>query len=384
MKPYILYGSYASYYTAKTRSYLRKKGIPFIERLPSHPRFRSYVRPTSGSHRIPQLETPEGEVLQDSTTIFDALEARFSAGPAVPPTPRQGLVTHLMELLASEGLVQLAWRYRWAFNDNMRFVKMDCGRSFRPQGSDEELLNYGQIIADRMLSRRALDSSPEALVAMERSFIALLQHLESHFIDYPFMLGGHPSAADYALMGALHAHMGRDPVPLGVMQRHAPRVFRWVEHMNTPEIQSPEFPDCPVAYPDEDAVPDSLLAILGHFVAEDGERFSREALAYNQHMAKWPLDDELPISAQEDQPRLPPVTVSWRGDRTEVEASVHSVWMLQRALGFYYGLTSDERVPCDELLEQCGWGDLPELRIERPPLRRRNRFFVANGHQGGE
>ena len=45
---YTLYGSYASYYTAKSRSYLRKKGIPFVERLPSDPLFRNKVRPASG------------------------------------------------------------------------------------------------------------------------------------------------------------------------------------------------------------------------------------------------------------------------------------------------------------------------------------------------
>ena len=53
--PYTLYGSYASYYTAKVRACLRKKGIPFVERLPSAPRFREHVRPVSGTHRIPQL-----------------------------------------------------------------------------------------------------------------------------------------------------------------------------------------------------------------------------------------------------------------------------------------------------------------------------------------
>ena len=58
--PYVLYGSHASYATARTRSFLRKKRIPFIERLPSHPRFREHVRPNTGSHRIPQLELPEG------------------------------------------------------------------------------------------------------------------------------------------------------------------------------------------------------------------------------------------------------------------------------------------------------------------------------------
>ena len=68
--PYVLYGSYASYYTAKVHAYLRKKGIPFVLRLPSVPRFREHVRPTSGTHRIPQLETPDGEVLQDSVAMW--------------------------------------------------------------------------------------------------------------------------------------------------------------------------------------------------------------------------------------------------------------------------------------------------------------------------
>ena len=49
--PYVLYGSYASYATAETRSYLRKKGVPFVERLPASKRFREYVRPTSENHR---------------------------------------------------------------------------------------------------------------------------------------------------------------------------------------------------------------------------------------------------------------------------------------------------------------------------------------------
>ena len=74
---YVLYGSHASYATAKSRSYLRKKGIPFVERLPASKRFREYVRPSSENHRIPQLEAPDGTVVQDTTAIFDYLEERF-------------------------------------------------------------------------------------------------------------------------------------------------------------------------------------------------------------------------------------------------------------------------------------------------------------------
>ncbi len=375
--PCTLYGSYASYSTAKVRSYLRKKGIPFIERLPSHGRFRNHIRPTSGSHRIPQLETGDGEVLQDSTTILDALEARYPAIPALPPTPRQRLVAHLMELFGSEGLVLLAWRYRWFYEDNLHFVKMDFGRSFRPQGTDDELLHYGQIIADRMLSRGNLEASPALLESMERSFAELLRRLEAHLIRFPFMLGGHPSVADYSLMGALHAHMGRDPVPLHFMQRHAPRVFRWVEHMNTPEIQSPEFPDYPITFAEDDEVPETFLAVLEHLFDEHLERFAREALGYSQHVAALAPEPGSMISEEDDQPRLPPTAVIWEGEENSVQPGVQNVWLLQRSLAYFAELNGSEQSRCRELLCACGGGALLDIQIARPPLRKHNRFCYS-------
>ena len=105
---YTLYGSHASYYTAKVRSYLRKKAVPFVERLPSDPMFRNKVRPASGSHRIPQLLAPDGQVIQDSVEIVDFLEARYPDLSAFPMSPLQRTFVHLMELMGSEGLVQLA------------------------------------------------------------------------------------------------------------------------------------------------------------------------------------------------------------------------------------------------------------------------------------
>ena len=74
-----LYGSHASYWAAKTRCYLLKKGIPFVERLPGHPRFREHVRANTLNHRIPQVELADGTVIQDTVAIMDALEkTRFN------------------------------------------------------------------------------------------------------------------------------------------------------------------------------------------------------------------------------------------------------------------------------------------------------------------
>ena len=351
---YILYGSYASYYTAKVRGYLRKKGIPFVELLPSSTRFREYVRPATGTHRIPQLETPDGTVLQDSIEIMDHLEARFPDVPALPGTPRQRLAVHLMELFGSEGLVRLAWEYRWFFEGNDFFVKMDFGRSFKPQGSDDELLHYGNLIADRMLSRGKFDNDEAIRASIQAEYVALLTRLEAHFTHHPYMLGGHPSAADYALMGALHAHMGRDPVPLSVMQNHAPRVFRWMEHMLVPEIQSPEFYDTPIAYPENDQLPETFVDLLGHLSDRYAAQFEHNARAWAVHARMQ--QNEPPGAAlceAGEQPQLP-VTMDTADGSDTSTCNLYHAWVTQRAQRYYRTLNKNEQTDCQALLSSCG------------------------------
>ena len=212
-EPYRLYGSYASLWTGKTRSYLRKKGIPFVEYLPSTPHFREHVTPHVGNKRIPMLEAPDGTIIQDSTEIFDYLEARFPEPPAIPPLPRQRLVAHLLEVFAAELLGKVAWHFRWRFpEENKRFVTMDFGRSFRPQGTDEELMHYGGIIAKRMDGHAAaIGLSSEHYPALDEIYYEVLDILEAHFRTQPYLLGGLPCAGDFALMAPLFAHHGRDP-----------------------------------------------------------------------------------------------------------------------------------------------------------------------------
>ena len=63
------------------------------------------------------------------------------------------------------------------------------------------------------------------------------------------------------------------------MQDHAPRVFRWVEHMQVPEIAAPEFFDTEIAFFADDAVPDMAVALLNHIADTYGAPFLRDALA---------------------------------------------------------------------------------------------------------
>ena len=375
--PYILYGSYASYYTAKVRSYLRKKAIPFVERLPSDPMFRNKVRPYSGSHRIPQLLAPDGTVIQDSVEIVDYLETRFSQLPAFPDSPRQRVFVHLMELLGSEGLVRLAWMHRWLFEANDSFVKMDFGRSFRPQGSDKELRRYGELIADRMKSYGLPEATSEARRALDEQYCQLLRLFEAHLVEHPYFLGGQPSAADYAVMGAMHAHLGRDPAGLRIMQDNAPRTFRWVEHMLVPEVQSPEFFSRSVEYLPDDEVPSTSLAILQFVGSTFGQPFILDTLAFNQAMEV--LDPELgfKLAPADDQPLLPTEIVKYGGGYHEHKAQLHAVWIGQRARAWFHALPPDIQLFVSDWL---GDGELREL-VQIPTqfeLRRvNNRLTIA-------
>lgn len=374
--PYTLYGSYASYYTAKSRSHLRKKGVPFVERLPSETHFREKVRPTSGSHRIPQLLTPDGEVVQDSIEMLDYVEARFPDYPAIPSTPVQRTFVHLMELLCSEGLVNLAWQHRWLFEENLSFVIKDFGRSFRPHGSDEELEKYGNLIADRMMSYGLPPTNEEIRAELDRQYLAILQRFEQHLQHHPYFLGGHPSAADYAIMGAMHAHLGRDPAGLQFMQQHAPRVFRWVEHMLTPEIQSPEFYDYPIAYPENDAIPATALAVLSHLADAYGEPFIRSSVGFQQAMDKLQPASGYALNPEQDQPTLVIDDLLYNGESQTLRANLHDVWVAQRAQNHFHSLPMDVRSRIEESLGSRPISALLNVPIQWVIERRNNRLFV--------
>jgi len=368
--PYVLYGSHASYATAKSRSYLRKKGIPFIERLPSSPRFREYVRPKSENHRIPQLEAPDGTVIQDSVAIYDYLEERFPEPPAYPPGPRQQLVTRLFEVLLDSELGRVAWHYRWNFmEENYRFVGREFGRSFRPQGSDAELDHYGQVIADRMEGKRDSIGDSEAIrPVLEEIYLEVLTLLEAHFTTHPYFFGGLPSIADHVLMGALFGHLARDPEPSRLMKIHAPRVFRWTEHMNTPEIQSPEFADTPATYLPDDLVPEPILGLLALCISDVGLVLSRSAEIYNDWVPSHAADrPALSLVSPEgvDEPSVGTFEHPLRGVPVSMSASVYSLWVWQRGLDWYASQAESDRRASRELLEKLGAGELLDIQLSR-------------------
>jgi len=367
-----LYGSYASYAAAKTRCYLRKKGIPFVERVPAHPRFRTHVRPNSNNHRIPQIELKDGSVVQDTAAIVDVLEAKFPEPNIFPPGPRQGLVARLFEQLLDDLLMRPAWHYRWNYMDeNYRFVGREFGRSFKPQGTDEELDHYGRVIADRMEGKRAgIGATDDSLPVFETFYKEALDILEAHFTTIPYLFGGRPSIADFSLMGSLFGHLARDPLPASIMKTRAPRVFRWTEAMNTPEIQSPEFADFPTEFDAQDELPETIADLLKLSLEASMGRLPRSADMYNEWVrSQTAVAAGTPVSEKHDEPSIGHYEASLRGVTMKVGVGLYPLWVHQRTLHWFNTLDADDQKAGRELLASFGGERLVDLELERPLTR---------------
>lgn len=367
-----LYGSFASYWTAKTRCYLLKKGIPFVERVPGHPRFREHVRARTLNHRIPQVELADGTAIQDTVAIMDELEEHYPEPTVYPPGIQQQLVARLFEVLIHGLLGRPAWHYRWNYMDeNYGFVGREFGRSFKPQGSNEEVDHFGRVIADRMEGKRdGLGATEAALPLFESLYLDTLDLLEEHFVDTPYLFGGRPSVADFDLMAPLFGHLARDPQPATIMKQRAPRVFRWTEAMNTPHVQSPEFADFPMEFAADDELPGRTRDLLRLCIEVAGESLPRTAEIYNEWVQdKTDEPEGSMVSKEMDEAVIGRFKTVVRGVELHNGASLYSLWVHQRTLDWFSAQNAEAQQECRELLGEIGGRAMVDIKLARPLTR---------------
>ena len=281
---YILWGASWSLYTAKVRPYLIKKGIDYVEINPSHPHFNDTIMKTVGYFTVPVLETPEGEIIADSTEIMEFLEAKFPNPPMLPENKPLAALAYLIHSFGSEGLTKSAMYLRWNTSyENRLFARSEFGRTLAtPEQADAfafAMRNYLPILGV------TLDHGVD--VAIEESIAKLYEALNAHFLKYPYILGGVPSLADYGLMGPLYAHHGRDIASSDAIKKNAPALYRWIETMLRPPVVDPEVWHVPQEYFSVDDLPDTLT----NFLKLVGENYVPEIQATIDLYHEW-LDAE--------------------------------------------------------------------------------------------
>lgn len=378
MGSHVLYGMPASLYTAKARSYLRKQRIDHVERVAGDPRYLDQVLPQIGRWIIPVLQSPEGELIQDTVDIIDHFEARMPPErSAYPARPMQRCVAHVLELFGGEGLLRPAMHYRWNFDHaNLSFLSRDFGLALAPRASDEERARIFAEAAERM--RRATHSlgvTEATAEAIERSYARFLDLLEAHLATAPYLLGGRPTIGDFGLIAPLYAHLARDPYPSLLMKQRAGRVWRWVERMNAPVADAGEYLDYPQALFDGDGIPPTLGALLAYI----GQELVPELLAQVAFIDDWlaehdqEIDEGDIVGGAPQRRRLGSVQVALYGQQVSIGVVPYRLLMLQRLQAAFADCAPEAQADVRALLRASGLEALLDARARRRVERRDNR-----------
>jgi glutathione S-transferase len=379
---YTLWGTPHSLFTGKVRSYLIKKHVPYQEIVSSEARFLDEVISQVGHRVIPVMQTPEGDIVQDTTAIIDLIEARVAQPDFTPPGPVQRVVANLFDAFGSNYLMPLAMHYRWSYRAQQElFLRSEFARAVPPMEHGQRLETAGKLMARFANFLPGLGVTPAVIPAMEASYAELLAALEQHFQQHPYLLGGRPSIADFGMMAPLYAHLARDPVPAFLMKTTAPSVFRWTERMNSPQIIDTDYPDYPDSFPADDTLPQTLEALLALVFAHWGPGLSADAACFNGWLAG--LETAAPGTmvshdgGRKVHPHVGWISYPWRDVVMERASHPHSLWHFSRTQALADGLSGSDADRIDRLLDRTGGTAMMALRTDRAIARQDNVLVLA-------
>jgi len=368
---HILWGGPLSLYTGKARSYLIKKRIPYRECFPTHPVFQEKIVPAIGFLVVPVLETPDGAIVQDTSDIIEYLEQTFPQPLLNPATPVQRTVAALIGAYGSEGLLKTAMHYRWSYlTEQEHFLCAEFGRIV---SASRDAGERALAAAPYMLAMQAhlppMGVCSETIPAIERSYESLLDVLEAHFMEHPYILGGRPSDADFGLMAPLFAHLARDPYPSALMKNRAPNVFRWTERMNVPDVFDGEFADMEASYSPDDSIPETLVPLLAHIFADWGPELLANADRYNAWVAEHPsLKRGDVVSAQGDRrphPTVGEIGFVLRGCTVRCASAPQALWHFENVLRRARALTGTAAAEFGALVQSSGGTRVMAIELAR-------------------
>ena len=334
--PYVFHGHDVSYFSGKVRPAFPYKGLWFREVLPDIP----MIKRRTGLHYFPAVETPDGELWQDTSDILDRLEERHPSPPLYPASPVQRVVAYLIELYGDEVGLLPAMHYRWSFDESVRKVGVDFSAPTRsPQGG-------AKFAAKMRGSLPFLGITDESIPAVEAHTRELLDALCAHFERHSYLLGESMSLADCGLMGPFYGHLYRDAVPERLLYETAFHVCAWIERMNRP-------PRGTGGWLEGDALAETLGPVLR--VMADGVPMLVGAVSA---IDAWAAQNARPGAAP---PGIGPQRTTWRGVDVSPMVRCYTLWMVQRVLDAYGSLAGAERASVDAAVAGSGWEPLLAL-----------------------
>jgi glutathione S-transferase len=232
-EPYQIFGSEMSPYSVKVRSYARYKGIPhtwIARRADNDEAYRKYARLPI----VPTVVTPDGEGLQDSTPIIEALERRFPEPSVHPDPPELAFLSALLEEFGDEWGNKLMFHHRWYDPVDQQSASLILARLSLPRGAEPEVAARAAAILERMSARGGFVGSSHATAPFITAYLVeLLDILEPHLTGRKYLFGARPSFGDFGLAPQLF-EASLDPTGSSFLRARGPRVLDWCYRMMEP------------------------------------------------------------------------------------------------------------------------------------------------------
>jgi glutathione S-transferase len=237
MKPEIknplkLAGSVGSPYSRKMRSLLRYRRIPFHFVEWGTEASKALAPPPLPLMPAVYFPTEDGYVpTSDSTFQIKELEETFSERSVIPSDPVLAFIDFLIEDYADEWVTKIMFHYRWAIEEDAEHAVRIMPRwnlGIPEQTANQFAATFGKRQIDRLY---VVGSNAVTRPLIEESYRRLLGLLEALLREQPFVMGGRPGSADFALLGQLIELVQVEPASQAVAREISYRVLAWCDAM---------------------------------------------------------------------------------------------------------------------------------------------------------
>jgi glutathione S-transferase len=245
---YELFGTVGSPYALKLRSLMRYKRLPFNwmpatidwipEDLPHPPLSEASNRKLDGLalRVVPAVYLPgDGSIRNESTTIAYLLDKLHPERLVIPNEPAVAFCSHLLEDMADEWMVKIAFLYRWGNAVDAAFKSRVVTGEFLGGNFPEVLLERAaEHFAARQQSRmRLVGAAPENSAMITRTFMQVLGAINRVAEKTTFLFGDSPTIADFGVYGQLQS-LATDPTSWEIMRQQALGVFPYLQLLEDP------------------------------------------------------------------------------------------------------------------------------------------------------
>lgn len=230
-KKHVVHGLKLSLFTGKLEAYFRVKGIPhdYVEMDTAD---MAKCAKATGIAQMPQVETPDGGWLTDTTAIIAKFEAEGDGPNLTPQTPMAKFASLMLEDLFDEWYWRPALYYRWAFDEDANLMSSQAARTILRDMRLPFFLRRQFVLRRQRKVYMSEDAvTPETTPAIEAHYHETLAVLNEIFAERPFLMGERPCEADFGMFGPFFRHFFSDPTPGSIMREEAPHVCAWVTRL---------------------------------------------------------------------------------------------------------------------------------------------------------